>query len=94
MITDPQAIGEVLRFDPSESRQARVIYLSSDVAIRAELQSSAFMDSTEAAAEDLSIQARDLAPGVVEISYNLERSEPTALFIFLVSAAFGHAIYL
>jgi hypothetical protein len=91
---DDQAIGLTFNFDPYKAWAGTVTYLSSDPAVAAKLQKSAFAISDEPAAAPLKPNFRDLAPGVVSISYQLTDRQAVHFFNVMLSAALGHAVYL
>jgi hypothetical protein len=89
---DKKAIGITFVFDPSRGRLATITYLSGDKSLTG--KASPLLALGQEDAKGLNIQVREIAPGVEQGSYSLERIEPIDTFIFLLSCLLGHAIYL
>ena len=91
---DEQAIGLTFNFDPYKAWAGTITYLSSDAAIAARLRESDFALSREPAAAPLKPNFRELSPGVVSISYQLQDRQAVHFFSLMLSAVLGHAVYL
>jgi hypothetical protein len=93
-IPDEQAIGLIFRFDPNKSRTATITYFSADKAILRKLKDSRLSGGGEPAAKDLNVDYSELAPGVVAITYELGAPDCVNLFVSILSASLGHAIFI
>jgi hypothetical protein len=91
---DDQAIGLTFVFDPSRGRSATITYLSGDNSMPKRANASLLGMGQAREARDLDIKYRELAPGVAQGSYSLERMEPIQFFLFILDGILGHAIYL
>jgi hypothetical protein len=91
---DDQAIGLTFTFDPAKSKTATIVYLSSNAEILQNVQKNLFPIETEHGARELHIRYRQLEPGVVEGSYDLDNIESTQLFVFVLEALLGHVLYI
>jgi hypothetical protein len=91
---DEHAIGLAFAFDPSRGRSATITYLSGDKSITAKADASLLAMGQAREAKGLDIRYRELAPGVVQGSYALERMEPIQFFLFVLEGMLGHGIYL
>jgi hypothetical protein len=90
---DEKAVGITFVFDPSRGRSATITYLSGDKGLTGKAKELLEMGNAPEA-KGLNIVIREIAPGVSQGTYSLERVEPTDTFFFLLSYLFGHAIYL
>jgi hypothetical protein len=91
---DEQGIGLTFVFDPHKGRSATMTYLSGDTSIGTKPSSSPLGMAHSPEANGLDIKYRELAPGSVEGSYSLERSQAVEFFLFVLEGTLGHAIYL
>jgi hypothetical protein len=90
---DEKAVGITFVFDPSRGRSATITYLSGDKDSAGKANELLKMGNAPEA-KGLNIAVREIAPGVSQGTYSLERVEPADTFFFLLSNLFGHAIYL
>ena len=91
-VQDDQAIGVTFNFDPSKASTATVTFLSGDPVINQKLK--AFIPSgEEEGPKEWNVSFHDLAPGVVEASFQLPRQEGVTRFILFLQALLGHATY-
>jgi hypothetical protein len=91
---DDEAVGVTFSFDPGESKTATITYLSGDKNILQNAQKGLFPVESELGAREMHIRYRQIEPGVVEGSYDLEHIESAELFVFVLESLLGHAIYL
>ena len=90
---DDQAIGLTFGFEPNGSRLATITYLSGDRGTPGTGHKIlAMSDANEA--RGLNIVVREIAPGVSQGKYSLERLESTDFFFLALSEMFGPAIYI
>ncbi|MGA2847045.1 MAG: hypothetical protein ABSF68_16670, partial [Candidatus Acidiferrales bacterium] len=90
VIADDHAIGLTFYFDPEKSKAATITYLSGDKNILPNVQKHFFPIETEPGAREMHIQYREIAPGVVEGSYDLDHIESAEVFTFVLIALLGH----
>lgn len=93
-LRDGQAIGLTFNFDPYKSWNATITYLSADPGIAAKLRGSEYFAPGDPTAAPLKPNFREVAPGVVSITYQLQDRQAVHVFRLLLSAALGHAVYL
>jgi len=92
---DDKAIGLVFNFDSAQDRTATITYLSGAKDVLEIIQAGLFPPRSEPdSVKDLRIQYHEIAPGVVQGSFNLVHSEPVWYFTFVLMAALGHGVYL
>jgi hypothetical protein len=91
---DDAAMGLTFVFDASRGRSATITYLSGDHSMPNRAHASLLGMGQAREARDLDIKYRELAPGVAQGSYALERREPIQFFLFVLDGILGHAIYL
>lgn len=90
---DDKAIGLVFNFDPV--REATITYLSGAKDVLGIVQEGLFpAQSDPDSIKDLRIRYREIAPGVVQGSFDLVQSEPVWYFTFVLMAVLGHGVYL
>ena len=92
VIADDRAIGLTFYFDPDKSKTATITYLSGDKNILQNVQKHLFPIETEPGAREMHIRYREMAPGVVEGSYDLEHIESAEVFTFVLIALLGHVV--
>lgn len=92
---DDKAIGLAFNFDPSPGRGATITYLSGAKDVLEIVQDGLFpAQSDPDSIKDLRIRYLEVAPGVVQGSFDLVHSEPVWYFTFVLMAIFGHGVYL
>jgi len=94
VIADDHAIGLTFYFDPDKSKTATVVYLSGDEKSLLNVQKHLFPIESEPGAREMHIRYREIAPGVVEGSYDLEHVESAEIFTFVLVALLGHVVAL
>lgn len=94
VIADEHAIGLTFYFDPDKSKTATVTYLSGDENILPKIQEHLFPIMSEPGAREMHIRYREIAPGVVEGSYDLDHIESAEVFTFVLAALLGHVVAL
>jgi hypothetical protein len=94
VIADDHAIGLTFYFDPDKSTTATVTYLSGDEKSLQNVQKHLFPIESEPGAREMHIRYREIAPGVVEGSYDLEHIESAEIFTFVLVALLGHVVAL
>jgi hypothetical protein len=94
IIADDRAIGLTFYFDPDKSKTATVTYLSGDEKSLQNVQKHLFPIESEPGAREMNIRYREIAPGVVEGSYDLEHIESAEIFTFVLVALLGHVVAL
>jgi len=94
-VPDEQAIGLTYQCDPKRERKATLIYLSGEKNAIRKIAENWFPSSSEpAATAGLHIQYRELEPGIIQSTYDLDHSRPLDWFFLVFGASLGHAIYL
>jgi hypothetical protein len=92
---DDKAIGIVFNFDAAPGRGTTVTYLSGAKDILGIVQEGFFAPQSDPdSIKDLRIHYREIAPGVVQGSFDLVHSEPVWYFTFVLMAVLGHGVYL
>lgn len=91
--SDPQAIGLTFTFDPDKSKTATITCLSGDENSLQHFRTEYFTERSPAVTQ-MHIQYREVEPGAMEGSYDLEQMESAQEFIFVLEGLLGHAIYL
>jgi hypothetical protein len=90
---DPQAIGLTFTFDPNKSKTATITFLSGDENSLQHLREQFFTERSPAVTQ-MHIQYREVEPGTLRGSYDLEQMESAQEFVFILEGLLGHAIYL
>jgi hypothetical protein len=94
-LPDEQAIGLTYQCDPQSGRKATLTYLSGQKDAIRKTEEKRFPSSSEPAdTAALHIQYRELGPGVIQSTYDLDYSRPFAWFFFIFMGSLGHAIYV
>jgi hypothetical protein len=93
-VADKQAIGFTFKFNPAASKTASFVYLSDEKDIRPAVEKFFSGASSEPGAREMNIQYRQLAPGVIEVSEDLQYYESATLSMLLLLALVGHPVYL
>ena len=93
-LRDDQAIGLTFSFDPDKSKTATVTYLSADKNILPIVQKNLFQVEYEPGGREMHIRYREILPGIVEGSYDLDHIESGEVFNFFLMALLGHVIAL
>ena len=88
-LRDDQAIGLTFSFDPDKSKTATVTYLSADKNILPMVQENLFEVEHEPGGREMHTRYREISPGIVEGSYDLDHIESGEVFIFLPDGAPG-----
>jgi hypothetical protein len=94
---DDKAIGLIFNFDPAQGRTATITYLSDAKDILPIVQKGLFPATAAwdpVLVKDLNIRYLEIAPGVVQGSFDLLHSEPASFFFLCLLAAFGHGVYV
>jgi hypothetical protein len=92
---DDKAIGLVFNFDPVPGGGTTITYLSGAKDVLGIVQEGLFpAESDPDSIKDLRIRYREIAPGVVQGSFDLVHSEPVWYFTFVLMAILGHGVYL
>jgi hypothetical protein len=91
--SDPQAIGLTFSLDPDKSKTATITYLSGDENSLHRFQKEYFTERGPAVTQ-MHIGYREVEPGALEGSYDVEQIESADYFVFVLEALLGHAIYL
>ena len=91
--SDPQAIGLTFTFDPNKSKTATITFLSGDENSLQRLRGQYFTERSPAVTQ-MHIQYREVEPGALGGSYDLEQMESAQEFVFVLEGLLGHAIYL
>ena len=94
-IPDDQAIGLAYQSDPKKELKATLTYLTGAAVALRKIEENRFPSSSEPeATAGLNIQYRELAPGVIQTTYDLNYSQPSDWFFFVLMGTMGHAVYL
>ena len=93
-VADKQAIGFTFKFNPATSKTASFVYLSGEKDIRPAVEKFFSGASSEPGAREMNIRYRRLAPGVIEVSEDLDYYESATLSMLLLLALVGHPVYL
>ena len=93
-LRDDQAIGLTFSFDPDKSKTATVTYLSADKNILPMVQENLFQVEHEPGGREMHTRYREILPGIVEGSYDLDHIESAEVFSFFLMALLGHVIAL
>jgi hypothetical protein len=92
---DEEAVGLTYQSDPKTERRATVTYIGSPRAETRKIAEDRFPDTGDPGRlAGLHIQYRELAPGVIQSTFDLSYSQPTDLFFFIFMGHLGHAVYL
>ena len=92
LIADEQAIGLAFSFDPANSKTATLIYLSESADALQNVERQLGRIDSESGVKEMNIRYRQIAPGIVEGSYDLDHIESAETFAFLLGALLGHAV--
>lgn len=94
-IPDDEAIGLTYQSDPNKELKATLTYLSGPTVALRKIEERRFPSSSEPeATAGLNIRYRELAPGVIQTTYDLKYSQPLQWFFFVLMGNMGHAVYL
>jgi hypothetical protein len=94
-IPDDKAIGLTYQCDRTKELQAKLTYLSGLTADLRKIEERRFPSSSEPeATAGLHIQYRELEPGVIQSTYDLNYSQPLNWFFFILMGTMGHAVYV
>jgi hypothetical protein len=92
---DDKAIGLVFNSDPAPGRGTTITYLSGSKNVLEIVQEGLFpAQSDPDSIKDLRIHYREIAPGVVQGSFDLVHAEPVWYFTFVLMAVLGHGVYV
>jgi hypothetical protein len=91
---DEEAVGLTYQCDPRTERRATLIYVTGARAESRQIAEGRFPDTGDPEMSGLHIQHRELAPGVIQSTFDLSHSQPTDLFFFIFMDHLGHAVYL
>jgi hypothetical protein len=93
-VADTQAIGFTFKFDPATSKTASFVYLSEDKDVRPAVEKFFSAFSAETGAREMNTRYQVLAPGVIEVSEDLDHYESATLSMLILLALVGHPVYL
>jgi hypothetical protein len=93
-VADKQAIGFTFKFNPATSKTASLVYLSDEKDIHPAVEKFFSAPSREPGAREMNIRYQPLAPGVIEVSEDLDHYESATLSILMLLALVGHPVYL
>ena len=93
-VADKQAIGFTFKFDPATSKTASFVYLSDDKNVRPAVEKFFSGFSNEPGAREMNTRYQTLAPGVIEVSEDLDYYESATLSMLMLLALVGHPVYL
>jgi hypothetical protein len=93
-VADKQAIGFTFKFGPATSKTASFVYLSDDKDVRPAVEKFFSGLSSETGAREMNIRYQTLAPGVIEVSEDLDHYESATLSMLVLLALVGHPVYL
>jgi hypothetical protein len=93
-VADKRAIGFTFKFDPATSKTASFVYLSDDKDVRPAVEKFFSAFSAEPGAREMNTRYRALAPGVIEVSEDLDHYESAILSMLVLLALVGHPVYL
>lgn len=89
---DGQTIGVTFSFDITKERRSEVTFLSTNQNLFRELQDASADPSEET--QGLNIRYRELRPGIVQATFDINKFDPLVYFLFYLSGWLGHGIYL
>jgi hypothetical protein len=92
LIKDDQAIGLAFTFDPARSPTATITYLSADKNVLTNVREHFMPIAHEQGATEMHIRYREIAPGAVEGSFDLQHIESAETFAFVLGPLFGHMV--
>lgn len=94
-IPDEKAIGLTYQCDSNKERKVMLTYLSGDKDGIKRIEQNRFPSFSEPeSTAGLHIQYQELAPGVIQGTYDVSRSNPLNWFMFVFMGSLGHAIYV
>jgi hypothetical protein len=93
-VADKQAIGFTFKFNPATSKTASLVYLSDDKDIRPAVEKFFSATSRETGAREMNMGYQPLAPGIIEVSEDLDHYESATLSMLMLLALVGHPVYL
>jgi hypothetical protein len=93
-VADKEAIGFTFKFDPATSKSASFVFLSGDKDVRPAVEKFFSGLSSETGGREMNTRYQPLAPGVVEVSEDLDHYESATLSMLMLLALVGHPIYL
>jgi hypothetical protein len=93
-VADKQAIGFTFKFNPATSKTASFAYLSDEKDIRPAVEKFFSGASSEPGAREMNTRYQALAPGVIEVSEDLDHYESATLSMLVLLALVGHPVYL
>jgi len=93
-VADKQAIGFTFKFDPATSKTASFVFLSGDKDVRPAVEKFFSGLSSETGGREMNTRYQPLAPGVVEVSEDLDHYESATLSMLMLLALVGHPVYL
>jgi hypothetical protein len=92
---DEEAVGLTYQSDPKIERRVTLTYIAGPRAETRKVAEDRFPDTGDPGRlAGLHIQYRELAPGVIQSTFDLSYSQPTDLFFFIFMGHLGHAVYL
>jgi hypothetical protein len=81
-------------FNPSKSQSATITYLSNSPTLIDDLKVQLFPREAEPGVKGLNARYRTVEPEVVEGTFDLSSSDSVEIFMFVLMARLGHAIFL
>ena len=93
-VADKQAIGFTFKFNPATSKTASLVYLSDHKDIRPAVEKFFSASSREPGAREMNIRYQPLAPGIIDVSEDLDHYESATLSMLTLLALVGHPVYL
>lgn len=92
---DDKAVGLVFDSDAAPGRGTTITYISGAKNVLEIVQEGLFPPQSDPdSITDLHIRYREIAPGVVQGSFDLAHSDPVWYFTFMLMAVLGHGVYL
>jgi hypothetical protein len=92
---DEEAVGLTYQCDPRTERRATLTYIAGPRVETRKIAEDRFPDTGDAERmAGLHVQHRELAPGVIQSTFDLSHSQPASLFFFIFMDHLGHAVYL
>ncbi|MGB6483881.1 MAG: hypothetical protein WBE86_10390 [Candidatus Acidiferrales bacterium] len=92
---DDQAVALTYACDPSAAQKATLTYLSGPNADLKKIEQRRFPAASEPeSTAGLHTQYAEIAPSVMQTTYQLDHSKPLDWFFFVLMGDMGHAIYL
>jgi hypothetical protein len=92
---DEKAVDLTYQCNPRKELRATLIYVTGATEDSRKIAEDRFPDAGDPKRmARLHIQHRELAPGVIQSTFDLSHSQPTDLFFFVFTDHLGHAVYV